>query len=422
MAKIGKLALPSLRGTFGKWIYYVCLMPAGELARRAHFATEVHKSKELSDLIQRALEGSRSRRIAQYLAEVEDRFFNSLVLATYGGEPTWFELTNFQTRIKTMRGPSMDREKVDGIGFLELSGSEKIFALDGQHRLAGIKQAISDHVNLDGDSIPVILIGHAKTKAGLQRTRRLFTTLNKTAKAVKKSDIIALDEDDVMAIVARRLVEDDPRFAPPKILVSGASSMPPTNRESLTSIINLYDVLKIIYGTGRTRIDALRFNRPSDERLDGYYKQAREYFDALARAFDPIAQVLKAEIPGLVTRVYRGPHGGHLLFRPMGLEIFTRAAIAYSARNKVDLPTAVDALRDLPVNLTEAPYVNVIWSESKSRMITKGKSLAQALVHYMAGNLTEEPAAKLLEQYRAAVEDWAAQLPDRVGRTVTGRG
>lgn len=35
-----------------------------------------------------------------------------------------------------------------------------------------------------------------------ERTHRLFTTLNKSAKPVAKADIIALDEDDTMAIIA----------------------------------------------------------------------------------------------------------------------------------------------------------------------------------------------------------------------------
>ena len=38
---------------------------------------------------------------------------------------------------------------------------------------------------------------HKNTTDGLEATRRLFTTLNKTAKPVSKNAVIALDEDDV---------------------------------------------------------------------------------------------------------------------------------------------------------------------------------------------------------------------------------
>ncbi|WP_123101584.1 DNA sulfur modification protein DndB [Acidithiobacillus sulfuriphilus] len=45
----------------------------------------------------------------------------------------------------------------DVLGFLCLSGSERVFAIDGQHRLAGIKKAIEEGVELAGEQVPVIL-------------------------------------------------------------------------------------------------------------------------------------------------------------------------------------------------------------------------------------------------------------------------
>jgi len=61
------------------------------------------------------------------------------------------------------------------------------------------------------------------------RTRRLFTTLNKTAKAVTKGEIIALDEDDVMAIVVRNLVENHPHFTEQRVLIVAQANLPATN-------------------------------------------------------------------------------------------------------------------------------------------------------------------------------------------------
>jgi hypothetical protein len=40
-------------------------------------------------------------------------------------------------------------------------------------------------------------------RKGLQGTRRLFTTLNRYAKHVHKTEILALDEADAMAILTR---------------------------------------------------------------------------------------------------------------------------------------------------------------------------------------------------------------------------
>ena len=76
--------LPALRGVFGDWVYYSCLMPIQELAERVSYAREVHPSKKLSDYIQRTLEVSRQRAIADYLTTQDQRFFN-LRCSTKGG-------------------------------------------------------------------------------------------------------------------------------------------------------------------------------------------------------------------------------------------------------------------------------------------------------------------------------------------------
>ena len=45
----------------------------------------------------------------------------------------------------------------DVLGFLCLPGSERVFAIDGQPRLAGIKKAFEEGVDLAGEQVPVIL-------------------------------------------------------------------------------------------------------------------------------------------------------------------------------------------------------------------------------------------------------------------------
>src|ERR1051326_322008 len=87
----GELILPALRGFFGDWVYYSCLMRLGDVARLVSYADELHKSRRLSRWIQRSLVQSRGQDIAKYLRTQPQRFFNSLVLAVYGGDPGWYE-------------------------------------------------------------------------------------------------------------------------------------------------------------------------------------------------------------------------------------------------------------------------------------------------------------------------------------------
>lgn len=411
--KIGPLALPALRGSIGDWVYYSCLVPISEVGRRVSYANHIHSSKALSDLIQRSLEGTRARHIAAYLTSTQERFFNSLVLATYGGSPDWLEVGNFKSATKTDVLKIVPEVSRDSLGFLSLTGAEKMFAIDGQHRLAGIKKAMDDGADLSQELVPVLLVGHKKTVAGMQRTRRLFTTLNKTAVPVRKRDIIALDEDDVMAIVCRRLVESNDSFRDPKIAVIGSQNIPVGNRVCLTTISSLYDVLKLLFmfELGQRSDRSLRFNRPPDDRLDNFYAVATSYFNALGTAFKPVAQLLSTPDPASVTAKHRGPHGGHLLFRPIGLEIVTRIAIEVAKSRNYELGATVKLLKDIPTNLANPPYDRVIWDPARQKVNTRGKTLAKNLLRHICG-LPVDDIAELKREYAVAQAGTSRKLED----------
>lgn len=408
----GKLLLPALRGYVGDWVYYVCLMPIAELALRANYAEEIHRDEALSKLIQRSLEGERAAHISSYLEKTKQRFFNSLVLATYDGRPEWLEVGNLAATSQPDIMEDLNDQALETLGFLSLSGKEKIFAVDGQHRLAGIKQAVASKVNFDEERLPVIFISH--NEAERERTRRLFTVLNKTARPVKKRDIIALDEDDTMAIVARRLVETHEWFKDPKILVVSSESLPASNRVSLTTISNLYDVLKLLfkYRTNSRSDTDLRFYRPSDGDLDRFYEFAISYFQALSKAFPELARFFASKEPALEAQQHRGEHGGHILFRPVGLIIFTAVAIEFSRANELTLMESVCRLGAIPTELTGRPYRSVIWDPSRKKMIPSGKKLAQDLLRYMVGLPSDIDL--LRANYTNAKGDGKTALPRRL--------
>lgn len=407
-----KLILPALRGRLGDWIYYSCLIPIPELARRVDYAKNIHTDKSLSKLIQRSLEGERAEHIATYLEKTKERFFNSLVLATYDGSPEWIDIGATNSGSNDVILKEIGSEAFDTIGFLCLSGSEKIFAVDGQHRLAGIKRAIIDKADFDGERLSVIFIGH--NEAERERTRRLFTTLNKTAKPVKKRDIIALDEDDTMAIITRRLIEQNSWFTPPKILVDSSENIPSTNRVALTTISNLYDILKIVFRhrSGAKSDENLRFYRPAESELDKCQAYAVRFFEAIAESFAPVKSLFNSTAPARVTQKHRGDHGGHLLFRPIGLLAFTTVAVRYSKHYDIPLHDAVAELQALPTDLSEPPLSGVIWDTNRSRIITTGKRLITDILSHMAGLPTD--TNKLKSAYIKAVGNEELELPSPI--------
>ena len=158
------------------------------------------------------------------------------------------------------------------------------------------KQSGTDSDQDSYDEISVIFVGHKDTKKGLERTRRLFTTLNKTARPVSKGEIIALDEDDVMAICVRRLIEQTELFAGNRIAFVASNNMPPANTTSLTTIANLYDVLTILFTNAqpapKKRKADLQRVCPDDETLEKYFKFAENYFVQLRKNFKAMDEFL----------------------------------------------------------------------------------------------------------------------------------
>src|SRR5690606_33481759 len=156
----------------GDWVYYSCLMTFDDLSKRVKTANEIHKSKSLSEFIQRQLNGSRAKEISDYIINNESRFFNSIVVAVYGGSPEWYQLDNIRSVIDTEEDikDSISEDSLASVGFLSFSGEENLFALDGQHRLTGIKQSLKENKELRDEEISVIFVGHKNDDGGLKRT------------------------------------------------------------------------------------------------------------------------------------------------------------------------------------------------------------------------------------------------------------
>ncbi len=413
-----QIILPALRGVMGNWVYYSCLMQLGELSSRISFARDIHKHQGLSSMIQRALRSSRSREIADYIKTEPQRFFNSLVVAVYGGEPNWYALNDVRNRREAHLLENIQPETVESVGFLALRGDENLFALDGQHRLAGIKSVVNDgYEPAIDDEVSVIFVAHEQTTTGLERTRRLFTTLNKTARPVTKGDIIALDEDDVMAICVRRLIEQTDLFRGDRIAFVQSNNVPPTNTRCLTTIGNLYDILTILFTQAnsplRKRRRFLQTRRPENATLDRYFEYAKEFFGQLRSYFGELDDFFSAEETTDVVLKHRGRHGGSALYRPIGLDIFTQ--IISRSTKELPIERAVRLAAKLPRDLRIPPYNGLMWDQSSETIIIRNKVTLREILCYMIDkNGPRYTAPKLLERYRRDTGDEGASLPGQV--------
>ena len=382
---MGILFIPALRGFFGDWVYYSCLMPGWLVAERINFAKELHQNKRLSDMIQRELKRGRSIEIANYLLSEQEKFFNSLVAAVYGGKPSWYEF-DVKSQTKDISVDDIPKFALHSFGFLGFTGSEKLFALDGQHRLAGIKKVVDGGTDFE-DEVSVILVAHSNTSRGLRRTRKLFTTLNKTAVPVSKGERIALDENDVMAIAVRRLVEDDPDFGGARIAYKATTNLSNNDVQSLTTIGNLYDVLGILFSKilAIGKLKSLQFSRPADAELDSIYGRTREFFALLRKYFAELDEYFAAEDYSEVVMKYRGTFGGKLLFRPVGLSIVIEAIGILSKTHLLE--ECVVLVSRLPRDLNRPPFADVLWDTKRRVMVNRARVLARTLMLYMLGEV-----------------------------------
>jgi DNA sulfur modification protein DndB len=317
---------PAIRAWMGDWVYYVTTMTFWDIKQRVvREVTEIHNNKGLSDMIQRVLE-SRSKEITRYLQTENQRFFSSIIAGVYQGEPQWNSIRITQERDRL----PLDKRTIESVGILELSGKERIFAVDGQHRVAAIKDLITDeeHVNA-GEEICVIFVAHSENHR--ERTRRLFTTLNKHARAVKAGEKVALDEDDAFAITTRKLVEDYEPLSKERVFYGKTPPIPKNNRKAVTTILTLFKITEIIMTpTKKTRtisqeLKMMKNFRPSDEVLEKIYLEQCEFWDALRKYVPSMKEATDAEAEKEIVAKYRTDDGGNLLFRPAGQIAFASA-------------------------------------------------------------------------------------------------
>jgi DNA sulfur modification protein DndB len=387
------LSIPALRATMGDWMYYIGVLKLRDVARRISIAEEIHVSETLQGLLQRQL-SNRSGEIEQYLLTHPQRFFNALVVGTYGGNPNWYEL-DVQTDGSALA--PLPRAVQGILGVLTLEGSEKLWAIDGQHRVAGIRRAVAANEQLGDEEICVIFVrgvasgNRHEDPEGFERTRRLFSTLNQNAKAVSKKDIIALDEDDVVAIVTRLLVEEH-RLVHNKVSIGLARQIAVSDRQSLTSIEVLYDVLnRFLRDRSPQRWNESRTNRPDDEVIERYYRRSVEFFEILAQHFKPLRELAESEPGDKVAGKYRHSEGGHLLFRPIGLLMVVRV-LRRLMDTGTSLGEAMSLISRVPMELTSPPWVGLLWNRVSHRMITSGENIrvAERLLFYgVGGNLNQ---------------------------------
>ena len=377
---------PAIRSGMGIWNYYVSTLTMAQISEYVKMPDEIYQSEKLSEYLQRTLTDN-AKAIYEYLKKEDERFFNSLVLAVYDGNPKWHE--------GVFR---MGSQEFTNIGVLELTGEEKVFPVDGQHRVAAIKELVANQEANCEEEVPVIFLAHINDTKGIRRTRRLFTTLNRYAKPVKLNEIIALDEDDLVAINTRRLVEDNALFAKNRLAYSKQESIGPADKMSFSTIITIYHcncnlLGSFIYDNHMPKKNYQRY-READAIIDEFEKYIIQFWNALIANVPDLENYMKKE-PNAST--FRTETGGNLLFRPAGLKAFVEAAVEIHMATQDPFDKISNKLSKMDLNLSSSPWQSVLWNNGKMIMNNK-KLVKQMLFYYYNENMKNAKGKSLVDE------------------------
>ena len=291
------------------------------------------------------------------------------------------------------------------------TGSEKMFAIDGQHRVEAIKLAYEkDPKRIGEDQYPVIFVAHLDTRDGKVRTRRLFCDINKNAVAVSEGDKVVIDEDDLSAIVARRVYATYPLFKQgseiavterKEVLVEGGV-------ERFTSLLAIYTVcrkLKRLYRRPRGTLE----NEPQN--VNAFQQIVFTFFDFIVEHERSLNRYFRK---GSTTLRKEREKNQNLFFRPIGLEVLARLYAHFVREDR--LKTLEYGLDTLQFKNPDGVFDGVLWNRGRVEASAKAKAAAVGLCLYLMRQLTTKEEAELTDKLREVRKDPNYSLPEKPPR------
>ena len=420
--------IPAFKAKVGDWDYYICLMKYAEVRRGVEFAYELGGNKDLATMIQRGI-SQRTEEIKNYLLDSPHRFLGSLIVAVWGGDPQ-YQAVQIADPDDLLRGIDSD------FGLLTFDGSQRYFALDGQHRLKAIQDALNINPELGNEEICVLMVAHYDTEVGRERTRRLFTNINRNAKTTTLAENIALDEDYGISILTRRFLTDHPFLKRHEVvriftkvdtnvgvLRLATHQIPKTHPRALTTITVLHDLLyQLSFDAPKTISDKTK--RPTDNDLEDAYVDLCTKVDQLLKACGDVQARLEA---AQTARDVRAPQHeeakGHAFMRPVvqrAVASCLRQVVFSGGGNRLSWDDAMDRLKAMDWEIGQPPWTAVFNIEN-GKMQT-GKDFTEVLqallrVHLAPASRQEIKRARRqymelrMKRYPVSEEKLAERLP-----------
>jgi DNA sulfur modification protein DndB len=400
-----KIALPCLRGVIGNWIYYSSLMNAKQISETVSTVKEIREATNLDEVLQRKLK-ERKHDIARYILNNNSRFFNSIILGVFDGIPDWIEF-DLTEKFKNVLNDEDIENSESSMGIMVFEGNEKIFAIDGQHRVEGIKIALEKNfAEIKDDQYSVIFIAHIDDEEGRKRTRRLFSDINTNAKQVSKGDRIIIDEDDINAIIARKLYKEYAFFSTANVISVSEQSNLEKDDSHFTNLITLHTVNKHLKKLYRIP-NGTKQNDPQN--INAFYEIITTFYNFI---FDNVADYKNYFIDSTLTLENARANNSHLLFRPIGLVLIAKIYVHFKLKG-IDIKEMV-SLNKLSFIFPESHLQNILWNNGIMDVKQKNQNLAFDLTLFLINLYPQNKDESLLSTYRSVLKNPVALLPDKV--------
>lgn len=394
-----------LRGVMGDWVFYPALLRAEQISNYIMSSKDIREAKALDDYLQRDLK-PRVRKIVRYLNTRDTRFFGSIILGVFDALPNWIEFNLSGIAEKHDLSEIGDAES--SLGLMEFHGNEKMFAIDGQHRVEAIKQAFAEFSErIQDDQYPVIFVAHVDDKLGKVRTRRLFSDINKNAVVVSGGDKVVIDEDELCAIVTRRIYTEYPPFNEgEEIAVTGQKEqLTKDGRDRFTSLLAVHTAcrrLKKLFQKPRGTFENAPENVADFQTIvANFFDFAIENEPTLKRYFHQRKTTPQAE----------RTNNRNLFFRPVGLELLARLYVHFHRRRR--LPALVYGLNNMKFENPNGVLDGILWNSGKIEASAKARNAAFQFCLYLLHELRVDEERSLVPLMREVTKNPHYNLPQK---------
>ena len=407
-----------IKAKLGSTDYYITKMSAGQLIDSVGFAVEMPEWEEMTadEKIQRSLEVNRVvTEIVPYVIEDPDKFFGSLIIDIYKG----YENIVFEPVTKVVKDlPAAYQTPMKDMGFLTLPGKERLIALDGQHRLLSLRVAIKGlmglpagtniapswknlmpHPELADEEISIILVEHKDN----MKIRKIFNKVNKYAKQTSRSDNIITSDDDVFAVISRRLLKEGEPLAPIDgiDLVNWKSNTLPKRSKQLTTLSALYTISETLLREDKISSKML----PMENVVDVSYKEVSKFWMEALDGLDAFKEYLTLT---KLDKPVSGLRETNLLMKPI-----TQMALAHVARmarlKGIKWTEVVDKLNKIDWSFDNKLWFNILIIGSANKKMITGKDCVRSaglVISYMVmGHLMAEDEIASVRQIVANAKD-----------------